>query len=657
MTFNLKRKLMVLMSLLLILSLVAVCGASYIRSSSFLSASLDNHAELSSKHLAARIDKFFQEKIAIVETVSEFISEDNQFDHDLKVIQTAQTKNPEFETFFFSHDLSGTKVINFKGEETNPSDRPHFKEASKGEGKIIVSEPVVSMRTGNQIVTIIYPLMRDNKQYGYVGSTIPINEIQKMVSEEKFGETGYAVLVSKAGSYIWHPNEEMILQESITNNESRELVSAFEKIQNNENGVTSFTKENTSYIASYAPTSLGWGVFIVAPEKELRVPVNELFIQLLIISAIVLLVGIAVAYVSAASVVKPIQRLNEAVNVVAQGNLSQSVTVNGNDEIAVLSRDFNKTVSHLKDLIQGVSQSSQQVLHFTQEVSSGIQHTANTLEMIGDSIEQISSVAQSQAASTQDVTLSMSDMASGIVKIAETASQVSEAAREASEQAEQGVAAVEQAVRQMSSIGEATSNAASVIEKLNGRSQEIGGILDTIGQLTGQINLLALNASIEAARAGEHGRGFAVVAGEVKNLAHQSEAATVRIAQLIEEIQQDTKNAVEVMTAGNADAQEGIRQIEEVRGIFARILESSRNVAAHILEVSAASEQMSASSQQVSAAVEEMHTIAKNAAENANKVGQATAEQLASIQEIVKSVDRLNGVVEELQQGVGKFKL
>jgi len=196
-----------------------------------------------------------------------------------------------------------------------------------------------------------------------------------------------------------------------------------------------------------------------------------------------------------------------------------------------------------------------------------------------------------------------------------------------------------------------------VIEKLNGRSQEIGGILDTIGQLTGQINLLALNASIEAARAGEHGRGFAVVAGEVKNLAHQSEAATVRIAQLIEEIQQDTKNAVEVMTAGNADAQEGIRQIEEVRGIFARILESSRNVAAHILEVSAASEQMSASSQQVSAAVEEMHTIAKNAAENANKVGQATAEQLASIQEIVKSVDRLNGVVEELQQGVGKFKL
>lgn len=657
MYLSLRKKLMLLMSLLLAVSLAVVCGASYMSSSSFLSASLNKEAEMAAESLSTRIDSFFKEKIAIVETVSEMISEDNQFDQDLKLIQTAQTKNPEFETFFFSYDLSGTKVINFRGEETNPSDRVHFKEASKGEGKIIVSEPVTSQRTGNNIVTIIYPLMKDNRQYGYVGSTIPINEIQKEVSEEAFGETGYAFLVSKAGTYIWHPDEELILQGTILESSVEELKSAYASIQEGGKGLINYTDGSADQFASYAPTSLGWGVFVTAPENELHKAVNQLFFTLLLISAVVLLVGLVLSYLTARGVVWPIQRLNKAVNVVAQGNLTEAVSVEGKDEIAVLSRDFNKTVSHLKDLIEGVSHSSDHVLRYTKEVSTGINHTTSTVEQIGSAIAQIAKGAQAQAVSSQDVAISMNDMASGITKIAETSSQVSEAARESTEQAEQGATAVEQAVLQMNNIGEATNNASTVIERLSGRSQEIGGILDTISQLTGQINLLALNASIEAARAGEHGRGFAVVAGEVKNLAHQSEAATIKIAQLIEEIQNDTTHAVEVMAVGKENTQEGIQIIQEVRGIFERILESSRNVASHILEVSAASEQISAGTQQVTAAVEEMHGIAKHSSADADKVVEATAEQLATIQEIVGSVDQLNGVVEELQQRVGKFKL
>lgn len=654
---SLKKKLIVVMCLLLLISLATVCGASYWSSSKLLASSLDKEAELAASNLSIRIDSFFQEKIGIVETIGEMISTDNNLDHDLKLIQQAQKKNPEFETFFFSYDLSGKKVINFKGEETNPSDRPHFQEAGKGEGKIIVSEPVVSQRTGNNIVTVIVPLMKDNRQYGYVGSTIPINEIQKTVSEESFGTSGYAFLVSKKGTYIWHPTSELILKESMLKSNIAELQTAFEAIQQGNHGIIQYSHDQIGQFASYASTKLNWGVFITAPAKELHSPVNELAMKLLVISLIVLAIGIMLVYFLAVRLVKPIQRLNQVVNVVAQGNLTETVTVQGKDEIAVLSRDFNQTVSHLKDLIAGVSLSSDQVLRFTQEVSAGIEHATGNVNRIGASIAQISEGAQAQATSSQEVSLSMNEMAVGIVKIAETSSHVSEAAREATEQAEQGTAVVEQAVRQMGSIGEGTSKAALAIERLNSRSKEIEGILDTISQLTSQINLLALNASIEAARAGEQGRGFAVVAGEVKNLANQSEESAAKIAQLIGEIQQDTRHAVDVMNAGNQNAQEGIQLIEEVRDIFAHILDSSRNVAEHILEVSAASEQMSAGSQQVSASVDEMHHIAKNASEDAQTVVEATAEQLQSIQEIANSVERLNAVVGELQQGVGKFTL
>ncbi|MGG4413348.1 methyl-accepting chemotaxis protein [Brevibacillus agri] len=654
---SLKKKLIVVMCLLLIVSLGTVCCASYYSSSQLLSSSLDKEAELTASNLSIRIDSFFQEKIGIVETIGEMISADNNFDHDLKLIQEAQKKNPEFETFFFSYDLSGKKVINFKGEETNPSDRPHFQEAGRGEGKIIVSEPVVSQRTGNYIVTIIVPLMKDNRQYGYVGSTIPINEIQKTVSEEKFGHSGYAFLVSKKGTYIWHPNSEVILKQSVLDSNIPELKTAFEATAQGGRGVIQYEEGQAAQFASYASTRLNWGVFITAPAKDLHAPVNELSIKLLAISLVVLAVGIVFVYWLSVRLVRPIQRLNQAVNVVAQGNLTETVTVAGKDEIAVLSRDFNQTVSHLKGLIEGVSQSSEQVLRFTHEVSAGIEHATENVNRIGTSINQIASGAEAQATSSKDVALSMNDMAAGIVKIAETSAHVSEAAREASDQAEQGAAVVEQAVRQMGSIGEGTTRAAEAIERLNSRSKEIEGILDTISQLTSQINLLALNASIEAARAGEHGRGFAVVAGEVKNLAHQSEESAAKIAALIGEIQQDTRHAVEVMNTGNREAQEGISMIEEVRDIFAHILESSRNVAAHILEVSAASEEMSAGSEQVSASVDEMYNIAKLASEDAQKVVEATAEQLQAIQDIARSVEQLNTVTEELQQGVGKFTL
>jgi len=654
---SLRRKLIVVMCLLLVFSLAIVCSASYWSSSSLLASSLDKEAELAANNLSIRIDSFFQEKIGVIETIGKIMSEDNNFDHDLKLIQEAQKKNPQFETFFFSYDLSGTKVINFKGEVTNPSDRPHFQEAGKGEGKIIVSEPVVSQRTGNNIVTVIVPLMKDNRQYGYIGSTIPINEIQKTVSEETFGQSGYALLVSKKGTYIWHPNEELILKESVMNANVAELQQAFEAIQEGGHGIIQYQQDHTAHFASFASTKLNWGVFITAPTTELHAPVNELSIKLIVISLAVLAIGILLVYFLAVRLVKPIQRLNQAVNIVAQGNLTETVTVEGKDEIAVLSRDFNQTVSHLKNLIEGVSLSSEQVLLFTREVSAGIEHATEHVNRIGASIAQISKGAQAQSNSSQEVALSMNEMATGIVKIAETSSHVSESAREAAQQAEQGTAVVLQAVHQMGSIGEGTSKATEAIERLNGRSKEIEGILDTISQLTSQINLLALNASIEAARAGEHGRGFAVVAGEVKKLANQSEESASKIAQLIGEIQQDTRHAVDVMNESNQNAQDGIQLIQEVRNIFDHILESSRNVAGHILEVSAASEQMSAGSQQVSASVDEMHHIAKRASEDSQTVVEAAAEQLQAIQDIAASAERLNAVAEELRHGVGKFTL
>ncbi|MBX4150959.1 methyl-accepting chemotaxis protein [Paenibacillus sp. FSL W7-1279] len=652
---SLKQKMITMICLLLLVSLGSVFAVTYNRSSVLLQESLDKEAQLSAEKLALQIDQFLDVEIAKVESVGKFVTGNKA--QDLQLIQAAQEVNPEFETFFFSYDLTGKNVINFLGEVTDVSDRVHYQEAGKGEGKLVVSEPVLSKRTGNNIVTMIIPLMKDGKQYGYMGSTLPINEVQKKVSSQTFGDTGYAFLLSKAGTFMWHPSEDFVLQKKVEDVESTELSQAFDKVRQGEMGEFEYVLDNVEYTAAFAPSNLNWGIFVTAPTKELNAPITEMSVTLVIISVAALVVSAGAAVWFTAQIVRPIRRLNTAVKEVAAGDLTKTIQVSGKDEVAVLSGDFNQTVSHLKHLVLGVNDSSRQVMSVTETVSSGVETAMDSVDRIGASIRQIASGANAHASSSNEIAVSMSDMASGIVKIAETSSMVSEAAQEAASQAETGSVVVEQAVKQIGNIGAGTTKVGTAIERLNERSSEIEQILSFITEVTSRIRLLSLNASIEAARAGEHGRGFAVVAEEVKKLAGQSEVSTDQIAKLITEIREDTINAVQVMDVSRKDVQDGIALIEEVREKFDNILSATRNVADHILEVSAASEEMSAGSEQVSASVEELKSIADLTSSDAQNVSAAVEDQISTIKEISNSVKHLETVAQELSKELAKFRL
>src|SRR5207302_99154 len=140
-------------------------------------------------------------------------------------------------------------------------------------------------------------------------------------------------------------------------------------------------------------------------------------------------------------------------------------------------------------------------------------------------------------------------------------------------------------------VRESSAAVTEAIGELASKSEQIGGIVETITGIAQQTNLLALNAAIEAARAGEQGRGFAVVAEEVRKLAEESQSAAANIGSLIKEIQKETSRAVEVVENGARRTEEGVATVEQARASFERIGGSVQDMNVRVDQIAAAVQQ------------------------------------------------------------------
>ncbi|KUO64036.1 MAG: hypothetical protein APF84_07950 [Gracilibacter sp. BRH_c7a] len=375
----------------------------------------------------------------------------------------------------------------------------------------------------------------------------------------------------------------------------------------------------------------------------------------------VLFLSIFLSLLISNRITKPIKILMEKSEQAANGNLkivdNKMINQNSADEIGHLSASFNIMINNLVRLITNVSNSSQNLAAASQELSASAEQSAQATSQVASSISETAAYTTKQSELVDNALTLLEEVSSGIHQINSTAQIIAQKAQNSAQASNNGSDQITFANEQMRAIEKSVKYLAEVITKLGDQSQEIGEIVDAISGIAGQTNLLALNAAIEAARAGEQGRGFAVVAEEVRKLAEQSQGASNKIADLIDQIQKDTKKAVAAMGIGTEEVTKGIEVMHHAELSFEEISGSVSEVLNQVEGATTLMQNISSQSEKLLISVRDIDTISKEIAGQAQTASAATQEQTASDEEIASSSENLAQMAQDLQKVLNKFKV
>lgn len=400
---------------------------------------------------------------------------------------------------------------------------------------------------------------------------------------------------------------------------------------------------------------------------------------------------LGIAWLLNRSVVRPVQQLQRAVRLVAEGNVEARIVPHAADEVGQLAASFNKIAAdlrrninsaeaetgrhqqdkerlqeeiiHLLDQVEGASRGDLTVraevsASLTGAVADAFNVTIANLHRIVVQVKRsvarvnqdardsesfargLSREALRQAEEISTSRRSVEKMTRSIQQVAENARRAETVTRQASETAARGGDAVDRTVEGILSLRETVSETGKKVKRLAESTQEISKIVALINQLSSRTNLLALNASIEAVRAGEAGRGFAIVADEVRQLADRAAKATREIEQIVLNIQSETSAVMQAMEKGTQQVVVGTRLAEEARQSLDEIIQVSQQIDGLVAEIAQAAVAQETTSRSVEGVMESVEVMAQATAVESNRVSDALGGLVQVAQDLQVATDR-----------------
>jgi len=324
------------------------------------------------------------------------------------------------------------------------------------------------------------------------------------------------------------------------------------------------------------------------------------------------LVTLLLAWGLTRSIVRPIAQALGIAQVVAAGDLTREIVVEGRDEPARLLEALKTMQQNLRNTIMRIADSSNQLASASEELSTVTEDATRGLHQQSLEIDQAATA--------------VNEMTAAVEEVARNAVATSEASEESDRIAQHGRQQVQQTVASIAHLAEDVTDAGEQVQTLAQKVYGISKVLDVIRSVAEQTNLLALNAAIEAARAGEAGRGFAVVADEVRALAHRTQSSTQEIEQLVGDIRQGTDQAVAAMQGSNSRAQTTLELAQSAGVALDDIAAAITLITERNMVIASASEEQAQVAREVDRNLTNIRDISLQSSAGANQTSAASHE-------------------------------
>ena len=622
---SIKVKLLGVIVPVVIVSILVLVLIAYRTSAGLIESYSENLLESSVENQASQIESWLEQNIGAFQIVKTTIENTKPDDKELQtMLDSYYNYNSNYPEGLYIADETGKlwKASDSAMSESDPVNSVWYQEGLTRVNMAIGSSYVNS--EGVSVISASGILNDGSGKMKVISADMTLDRISVIVNAFIKMKNAEAILVDKDTATILASRDSAKISTTLGSSAFEQSVAA--KIADRDYSFSTLDGNMTVFkevsgtnwiLVSYIPTSI-----VLADLANLR----NLMILISVISILILCVVIErTTHV----VIAPVRKLTNVIKALTDGDFTVSVKSSGNDEIALMSRSVERFIASMKQMIASMGDISGKLgtqADASDSVSREMQSAANVQSQ---SMSELNMTVDQLSVSVNEIADNATKLAGVVADTKDDSVNVGNKMRETVEVSQKGREDMEHVGEALENIRTSIQNLEAAVNKVGTASGEIVEIVQLIGNIAEETNLLSLNASIEAARAGEAGRGFAVVAEQIRQLAEQSTQSAV-----------DTRELIEA----------SLKEIEEGNQAVERVSTSLEEVIDGIKQIAETSKRLSDNSKDQAEAM-------KQAEEGVNQISEVVQSNSATAQESSATSEELSAQAIALDELIGKFVL